>query len=209
MSTSFKTISGTATGEIIEKKSRFIANASHITTQDEAFDYIKEQKKKYWDARHNCSAFVIGHEQSIMHSSDDGEPSGTAGKPMLNVLTGNGLCNIVVVVTRYFGGTLLGTGGLVRAYAAAVEECLKNTVIKEPVFCTQLLIEAGYNDIGKLQNLFASRNISVLSSDYTEKVHFTVLVPANDELSFKNAITDITQAKASFSEIAKDFFDLK
>ena len=118
-------------GEIEEKKSRFIANIAPVTTEEEAVAYINAMKKKYWDARHNCSAFIIGRNQELTRCSDDGEPSGTAGRPMLDVLLREGIRDVVVVVTRYFGGTLLGTGGLVRAYQGAVQEGLKNCTIIE------------------------------------------------------------------------------
>ena len=115
-------------GEIVEKKSRFIATVRPVASEEEALAFIEEMKKKYWDARHNCSAFVIGRNQELMRFSDDGEPPGTAGKPMLDVLLGAGLHNTAVVVTRYFGGTLLGTGGLVRAYSGAVQEGLRHAL---------------------------------------------------------------------------------
>ena len=111
-------------GEIVEKKSRFIATVRKVESESEAVAFIEEMKKKYWDARHNCSAFVIGRRAELTRCSDDGEPSGTAGRPMLEVLLGEGVRNVAVVVTRYFGGTLLGTGGLVRAYTQAVKEGL-------------------------------------------------------------------------------------
>ena len=104
------------TAEITEKKSRFIATVRRTESEEEAVSFIEEMKKKYWDASHNCSAFVIGRRGQLTRCSDDGEPSGTAGRPMLEVLLGEGICDAAVVVTRYFGGTLLGTGGLVRAY---------------------------------------------------------------------------------------------
>ena len=116
MSEAYKTVYVGDTAEIVEKKSRFIANLEHVESEEEALAYIETIRKKYWDARHNCYAYCIGKKQELKRCSDDGEPSQTAGKPMLDVLTGAGLCDTVVVVTRYFGGTLLGTGGLVRAY---------------------------------------------------------------------------------------------
>ena len=120
-------------GEIVEKKSRFIANIKSVETVEEAQVYIEEMKKKYWDARHNCSAFSVGTEQVTTRCSDDGEPSGTAGKPILEVISGSGIHNIVVVVTRYFGGTLLGTGGLVRAYTDATRAGIENSDIVEKI----------------------------------------------------------------------------
>ena len=118
-------------GEIIEKKSRFIATVRPVETEEEAVAFINEMKKKYWDARHNCSAFVIGEHQELTRCSDDGEPAQTAGRPMLDVLLKEGITNVAVVVTRYFGGVLLGTGGLVRAYQKAVQEGLAASVIIE------------------------------------------------------------------------------
>ena len=112
---SYRVLLSGGEGEIVEKKSRFIATIRKCENEEEAVAFIEEMKKKYWDARHNCSAFIIGSRGELTRCSDDGEPSGTAGRPMLEVLTGSGIRNIAVVVTRYFGGTLLGTGGLVRA----------------------------------------------------------------------------------------------
>lgn len=113
-----------AEAELVEKKSRFIATVRPVASEEEAAAFIEEMKKKYYDARHNCSAFVIGDRGQLTRSSDDGEPSGTAGRPMLEVLLGSGIRNIAAVVTRYFGGTLLGTGGLVRAYSGVLKEAL-------------------------------------------------------------------------------------
>lgn len=112
-------------GEIVEKKSRFIAEIRPVESEEEATAFIAEVKKKYWDARHHCSAFTIGENNEVARCSDDGEPAQTAGRPMLDVLLGRELHNVCAVVTRYFGGTLLGTGGLVRAYGGAVQEGLK------------------------------------------------------------------------------------
>ena len=111
-------------GEIIEKKSRFIATVLPIETEEEALEFIAKMKKKYWDARHNCYVYSIGMNREFTRCSDDGEPSGTAGRPMLDVILGEDIYNVAVVVTRYFGGVLLGTGGLVRAYSKAVQEGL-------------------------------------------------------------------------------------
>ena len=118
-------------GELIEKKSRFIATTRPVETEEEALAFLAEMKKKYWDATHNCSAFVIGDRQQIQRCSDDGEPQGTAGRPMLDVLLGEDIHNVAVVVTRYFGGTLLGTGGLVRAYSKSVQVGLEASEVIE------------------------------------------------------------------------------
>ena len=113
-------------GELVEKKSRFIATVTPVTSEEEALRFIEQTKKKYWDARHNCTAFTIGSRHQLTRCSDDGEPAGTAGRPMLDVLLKEDIHNVAVVVTRYFGGTLLGTGGLVRAYSGAVQEGLRS-----------------------------------------------------------------------------------
>ena len=124
-----KTVYCGGEGEIVEKKSRFIATVRPVNSEEEAIAFINEMKKKYWDARHNCSAFVIGEHQEITRCSDDGEPAQTAGRPMLDVLLKEEIHNAAVVVTRYFGGTLLGTGGLVRAYQKATQEGLLASVV--------------------------------------------------------------------------------
>jgi uncharacterized YigZ family protein len=196
----YKTVYEGGEGEIVEKKSRFIATVRPVETEEEALAFIEEMKKKYWDARHNCSAYVLGERQEIMRCSDDGEPSQTAGKPMMDVLTGAGLTNVAVVVTRYFGGVLLGTGGLVRAYSAAVQEGLKNSRIITKQWGTELSIGTDYNGIGKLQYLFGQRQIPLMDSEYTEKVRFTVLVPASQTGELIKAVTEATSGQAAIEE---------
>ena len=202
----YKTVYEGGTGEIVEKKSRFIANVRPVQTEDEALAFIEEMKKKYWDARHNCSAYILGERQEQMRCSDDGEPSQTAGKPMMDVLAGAGLTNTAVVVTRYFGGTLLGTGGLVRAYSAAVQEGLKNSRIITKYWGTELLGGTDYNGIGKLQYLFGQRQIPLLDAEYTEKVQFTVLVPFSRVQEIWKAVTETTSGQASVEEKRSLYF---
>ncbi len=195
----YKTVYEGGTGEIVEKKSRFIANVRPVETEEEALAFIEEMKKKYWDARHNCSAYILGERQEQMRCSDDGEPSQTAGKPMMDVLDGAGLTNTAVVVTRYFGGTLLGTGGLVRAYSAAVQEGLKNSRIITKYWGTELLVGTDYNGIGKLQYLFGQRQIPILDAEYTDQVQFTVLVPVSRVQEIRKAVTEATSGQAGFN----------
>lgn len=202
----YKTVYEGGTGEIVEKKSRFIANVRPVQTEDEALAFIEEMKKKYWDARHNCSAYILGERQEQMRCSDDGEPSQTAGKPMMDVLAGAGLTNTAVVVTRYFGGTLLGTGGLVRAYSAAVQEGLKNSRIITKYWGTELLVGTDYNGIGKLQYLFGQRQIPLLDAEYTEKVQFTVLVPFSRVQEIRKAVTEATSGQAAVEEKRSLYF---
>lgn len=193
-------------GEIVEKKSRFIANVRIVQSEAEATAFIDEMKKKYWDARHNCSAFVIGEKAELTRCSDDGEPSGTAGRPMLEVLLGEGIRNVAVVVTRYFGGVLLGTGGLVRAYTQAVKEGLNSC--KKGVMCfgTRLSIKTDYTDIGKIQYLLGQDNIPIENSLYTENVEFTILFPENKEKELIKKLTEATNARAKISVLERLYF---
>ncbi len=187
-------------GELTEKKSRFIATVHPVETEEEALAFVEEIKKKYWDARHNCYAYVLGERQELMRCSDDGEPSQTAGKPMMDVLTGAGLTNVVVVVTRYFGGTLLGTGGLVRAYSGAVKEGLKNSQVITKYWGTRLRVETDYNGIGKLQYLFGQRQIPMMDAEYTERVQFVVLIPILEVAEVRKAVTETTSGQAVLTE---------
>lgn len=183
-------------GEIVEKKSRFIANVCPVETEEEAVAFINEMKKKYWDARHNCSAFVIGSRQEMTRCSDDGEPAQTAGRPMLDVLLREGITNAAVVVTRYFGGVLLGTGGLVRAYQAAVQAGLEASVLVEKRSGRKLSIRTDYNGLGKLQYLFAQQQTAVLATEYGADVEITVLVPAEQSQELVKAVTEQTNGSA-------------
>lgn len=194
------------TGEVIEKKSRFIATVAAVSTKEEAEEFIASCKKKYWDARHNCSAYIIAGAVDILHSSDDGEPSGTAGKPMLEVLEKEGIRNVCVVVTRYFGGTLLGTGGLVRAYQAAVKEGLKNCVLLEKQAGIKAEIITDYNDAGKLQHFFASNGVVVLHSEYGQNVVMEILIPLEKKDSVEEKIVDITCGKTGLESVEDVFY---
>lgn len=165
------TISKKSTYELVEKKSKFIANLIYIESKEEAENIIKEYKKRFHDARHNCYAYRVFDENEIYEkSSDDGEPSGTAGAPMLNLLQKNDLCNIIIIVTRYFGGILLGTGGLVRAYSGAtigaIDNCKKAKI--EPG--TEFQIELDYPNYQSLQYYCNKNNITIKNSEYNENI---------------------------------------
>ena len=168
-------------GEIVEKKSRFIATVRPVETEEEAVAFINEMKKKYWDARHNCSAFVIGSRQEVTRCSDDGEPAQTAGRPMLDVLLREGITNVAVVVTRYFGGVLLGTGGLVRAYQSATQAGLAASKIIEKRQGKKLIIHTDYNGLGKLQYLFGQQKTAILDTEYAADVVLTILCSGGTE----------------------------
>jgi uncharacterized YigZ family protein len=197
---SMKTIYAAGVGEIIEKKSRFIATVAIVHSEEEAIAFIESMKKKYWDATHNCSAYVIGERQELMRCSDDGEPQGTAGRPMLDVLLGEEVHNVAVVVTRYFGGTLLGTGGLVRAYSKAVQEGLAQSIIIERKYGVQLEVITDYNGIGKLQYLFGQEKLPILDAQYTDIVTLKVLIPKQRVAAIMKAVTEATNGKAQMHQ---------
>ena len=187
-------------GEIVEKKSRFIATVRPVETEEEALAFIAEMKKKYWNATHNCSAFVIGENQNLQRCSDDGEPQGTAGRPMLDVLLGEEIHNLAVVVTRYFGGTLLGTGGLVRAYSKAFQEGLKHFVILEKQQGFLLKMNTDYNGVGKIQYILGKRKIQITSSEYAADVTLEALVPEGELAKVKEEITEATSGRTIYRE---------
>ena len=164
MLTEYKIVYAGGEGEIVEKKSRFIATVVPVETEEEALAFIESMRKKYWNATHNCFAYAIGERHEILRCSDDGEPSGTAGKPMLDVLIGEELHNVAVVVTRYFGGTLLGTGGLVRAYASATQAGLSASKIITKRFGFKLKITTDYTGLGKIQYILGEKKIKTLDS---------------------------------------------
>ena len=201
----YKTVYRGSEGEIIEKKSRFIATVRLVESEEEALAFIEEIRKKYWNATHNCYAYVIGERRELVRCSDDGEPSGTAGRPMLDVLLGENLYNTAVVVTRYFGGTLLGTGGLVRAYSRAVQEGLAQSDIIEKIYGAILQIETDYNGLGKIQYLIGERKIPVLESEYTDKVVLRIILPVGEVEKIQAELVEATNGKV-ITEVAEKLY---
>ena len=186
--------------ELIEKKSRFIATVKPVDSEEEALEFIAAIKKKYWNARHNCFAFVIGERQEIQRCSDDGEPQGTAGRPMLDVLLGEDVHNVAVVVTRYFGGILLGTGGLVRAYSRSVQLGLEASTIIEKIKGSRITIQTDYNGVGKLQYLLGQRGIPIGDSQYPDVVKLELLVEEAAVTELHEAVTEATSGRAGWEE---------
>ena len=191
MKKSYKILYQAGEGEIVEKKSRFIATIRPVDSEEEALSFIAEMRKKYWDATHNC----IGENHEQMRCNDDGEPSQTAGRPMLDVLLGEDVHNCCAVVTRYFGGTLLGTGGLVRAYSAAVKEGLRNCQILEKQLARKLTVETDYTGLGKIQYILGEEKISTLDSQYADKVSLTLLVPVDQLDPLMEKLTEGTNGR--------------
>lgn len=197
-------------GEIEEKKSRFIATIIPVTSEEEAVTFINATKKKYWDARHNCSAFVIGLSNEITRCNDDGEPAQTAGRPMLDVLLRENIHNCAVVVTRYFGGVLLGTGGLVRAYQGAVVQGLLSCQLLEPVKGRQVHITTDYNGYGKIEYLLRESNLPLLGTEFAADVVINSVVPLAKLEQLEKNIADKTAGNARISwgdEILYDVLD--
>ena len=168
--------------------------------------YLEETRKRYWDARHHCWAYVLGRNPSAERMSDDGEPAGTAGKPILEVIRGRRITDVLVIVTRYFGGTLLGTGGLVRAYTASATEGLKHSEIITRFHGFKLRIASDYTSLGKIQHLLAQRDICILESVYTDKVELVVLVPDEEEGALYKEIMDGTNGQADLEKEQECWF---
>lgn len=201
----YKTVYKGGEGEITEKKSRFIATVCHVETEEEALSFIEQTKKKYWDARHNCYVYSVGKNREFTRCSDDGEPSGTAGRPMLDVILGEQIYNVAAVVTRYFGGILLGTGGLVRAYSKSLQKGLQASVIIEKTYGISLEIITDYNGIGKIQYIAGERGLPVLDSEYSDRVVLHILVPADQVQEVEKAITEGTSGRARMKK-EKDLY---
>ncbi|MFI3307173.1 MAG: YigZ family protein [Mycoplasmatota bacterium] len=193
--------------EIVIKKSRFIAHLKKVSTEEEAIDFVNKIKKKHYDAKHNCSAFIIGSKKEILRCSDDREPSGTAGLPMLEILTSSGLVNVACVVTRYFGGILLGTGGLCHAYKDAVKEVLKKVEISTMVLGDRLEIITDYNFINPIlyeinKNKYIKENIS-----YDEKIISNIIIPFKKTDEFIKLVNEISSGKSIVLIKEKTYFE--
>lgn len=201
-----KAVYAAGTGEIVEKKSRFIAHVQSVGSVEEAQDFIEGIRKKYWDARHNCYAFSVGVENPVTRFSDDGEPGGTAGKPILEVILGSEIRNIVIVVTRYFGGTLLGTGGLVRAYTEASREGIKNTTVVEKIPGVRVMISTDYTDLGKIQYLLAQNQGMTEDSIYTDQVTIQAILPVEDKEAICKKLVEATSGRVGIIEAEDVYF---
>ena len=195
MSAPYKTLRQSASDEFIINKSRFIGYGSPAQTEEEALAFLKGIREKHKDATHNCYAYVIGRNAGIMRYSDDGEPGGTAGLPIMEVLKAQGVVNCCVVVTRYFGGILLGAGGLVRAYTQGCVAALKasGVVVMEP--SQQYLCEVGYPLWDKVQYALKSLPVQLLGSEFTTAVTFTLLVREKDAQQVLDTLTRVTDGK--------------
>ena len=201
---SYKTVKKDAFAEIEIKKSKFIAHIAEVRSEAEAEALIKETKKKYYDASHSCSAYILNSDKGIRHSSDDGEPSGTAGKPILDVISGAGLSDVIVIVTRYFGGTELGTGGLVRAYSGATAEVLKNSEIVEVTDARLTEFVIDYGLLPKLQHICMELGIIIYETEYLEKVKISVLITEEISGKFYKELIEMTAGALTESSVVRE-----
>ena len=193
-------VRGESYAEYVIKKSKFIARAVHITTEEEAQAYLRDGKKQYWDARHNCYAYRLGMNFEKQKSSDDGEPSGTAGKPILEVLKNKGLTNTLIVVTRYFGGIKLGTGGLIRAYGTAAVAALDNAIIEDYIDCRILYLQTDYSFLSATERLLPDFEAVITKRDFADFVGLTVEVPEDKADEYLLALRDKTNGTLTVRE---------
>lgn len=196
----YYTVKGNGQTEIIIQKSRFLAHAARTETEEAAQNFIESIKKEHWNATHNCSAYLIGENDQIQKANDDGEPSGTAGVPILEVLKKKKLKNTTVVITRYFGGIKLGAGGLIRAYGKAASEGIKAAGTVERILMKTIHAKVDYTWLGKLENEIRSSAFSLKEIHYLDKVNLEVLVEENQTDNYKEWITGLTNGQAEFEE---------
>ena len=194
--------------EYVEKRSRFIATLRHCETEEEVSQFLEEMRSKYWDARHNCFAYSLQNGK-LCRFSDDGEPHGTAGKPMLDVIAGSGITDIAVVVTRYFGGVLLGTGGLVRAYSKSVQDVLQSAEVVKMVPSAVLSVCCDYTDHGKLVNLITNCGGNITDTQFTHNVTVEFSIKAEDVENFEKKLTETFSARLSFEKILEKLMPFK
>lgn len=195
----YRTVKHIASDEIVEKRSRFIADVKPVETEEEAVAFLEEIKKKYWDAKHHVYAYVL-EENNIQRYSDDGEPAGTAGVPVLEMIKKEGLTNLIVVVTRYFGGILLGTGGLVHAYSKSAKVGVEAAEPVTMTLCCEVTVECDYSLLGKIQSEALGKGYTVSNTDYAENVKISVLVPTSEVLRFEADMVDKTNGRVGIKQ---------
>lgn len=209
MRKNYLTVSGEAAAEMEEKKSRFISSVKPVASENEAQAFVNELRTKYWDATHNVYAYYICGDNELQKFSDDGEPSGTAGMPVLEAIKKAGVQDVAVVVTRYFGGTLLGASGLVRAYGKSASLGIEAAGIVKKLLCVETVISMDYSILGKLQAMAASSGYEIKNTVYTENVRMYVYVPVDEYDSFCAAVTEASNGRAAISAGEKVYITRK
>ncbi|KKE79683.1 YigZ family protein [Bacilli bacterium] len=209
MLSTYYTVKPEGNDQIIIQKSRFIGYVRRVKTEEEAQAFIQEIKKKHYDATHNCSAYIIGEHDEIQKANDDGEPSGTAGVPILEVLKKQGLKDTAVVVTRYFGGIKLGAGGLIRAYGSTTSQAIKTTGIVKRQLMKGFSITVDYGLLGKLENVLRNSEHILETIHYLENVEFIVFVEDGQETKFTEWIVDLTNDQAKIVELDPKYIEIE
>lgn len=209
MRADYKTVQLSGESELVIQKSKFLTYVRRVETEEEALDFIQEIKKMHHTATHNCSAYIIGEHDQIQKANDDGEPSGTAGVPMLEVLKKQGLKDTAVVVTRYFGGIKLGGGGLIRAYGRATTEGIAATGVVERKLHNLMKIAIDYTWLGKVENEVRQSPYPLKEILYEEDVSLLLYVPANSSNEFIEWITELTNGQAEISTVSNTFLEFK
>ena len=202
------TVLGESQGEYSEKHSKFIANLCHIETEQEAINYINEIRSKYWDAKHHVFAYIVEGGR-LVRFSDDKEPHGTAGKPVLDIISGAGLSDVIIVVTRYFGGVLLGTGGLVRAYSKAAKQALESANKVRMVPGALLFANCGYSDHKKLCSVIEEANGTIEKTDFTDSVSVEFCLKESDKEAFLLKLSESFSGNITAKELEKRIFPEK
>ncbi len=207
MTDAYRTIARDGEAEIEVKRSRFRCTLERVESEQDARAVVERLRKEHWDARHHCSAFVLGPDASVQRSSDDGEPSGTAGAPMLEVLRGHELSDVVAVVTRWFGGVLLGTGGLVRAYGDAVRAGVESVGTRQRSLLTEHELVVPHAEAGRVENELRSRGVRILDTGYAAQVTLRLGVAAGEGGSLAAAVAELTGGAAAPLEVGSRWVD--
>lgn len=202
----YKTVRQAGSKEIVIKKSRFIGHVMPVEAEEEAVAFIEEIKKKHWNATHNCSAYMIGERDEIQKQSDDGEPSGTAGKPILEVIRNQGRKNVAIVVTRYFGGIMLGAGGLIRAYTDGAVAAIESGDPITRVLHREIFVELDYTWLGKVENELRNRGVRMGETNFADTVTLTCLPLDGDAESFMSWMVDLTQGQSLITQGERLYF---
>lgn len=196
----YKTLLEEVEVTIVEKKSKFICSMRQVQTEEEALSYIVSIKKKYYDANHHCSAFIVGFNEGMLErSNDDREPSGTAGKPMLEVMKGAELKNVVAVVTRYFGGVLLGTGGLIKAYTQSTKSAIEKASLYEKFLCEKIRVVTDYSSLPKIEYEVLHMKQRIYDVIYADKVSMILLLQSSFVEPLKKSVSNLTNGQCHLS----------
>lgn len=208
MTDSHRMVATDGTNEIEIKKSRFICHLFRVSTEEEARNHIEAIRKEHWNANHNCTAWIIGEKQANQRSSDDGEPSGTAGMPMLEVLRRRELTDTLAIVTRYFGGVMLGAGGLIRAYGGSVSEALDVIGVVERVPLAVVQIEADYENAGRLENSIRARELNLVDVAYGTDVTFELVMSPDEVPDFQVWVQELTNGAIDATIVGERFVEV-